>query len=233
MDFAEPLLEAVFLKRYKRFFADILLEGQPEVAHVANTGSLKSCNFPESKCWVSRSRNPARKLKFSLEALQNPSTGSWVGVNTSHPNALVREAFERRVIPHWAAYSELQSEVKLNAETRLDFRFSGPSGHHYVEVKSVTLLVDEHACFPDAVTERGQKHLRELMSLVDQGHTAEIFYFIQRTDGIAFRPAEDIDPVYSQLLREAQAKGVRLSAFISEIDQQKVELTSRSIPILL
>lgn len=200
---------------------------------MANTGSMKSCNIPDSKCWVSRSQNPARKLKFSLEALQNPQTGAWVGVNTSLPNPLVEEAFAKKLIPHWQDFDSIQREVKLNAETRLDFLMTKGSHKHYVEVKNVTLALDGQACFPDAVTERGQKHLRELMQLADAGHGAEIFFFVQRSDCTEFRPAEEIDPDYARLLRQAQQKGVRLSAYISEIKPDKIELTSRQLKILL
>jgi sugar fermentation stimulation protein A len=169
-----PLVEGIFLKRYKRFFADFELAGKIEVAHVPNTGSLKSCNQAQSPCLVSPAKDPERKLRWTLEAIQSQETGAWVGVNTSLPNHLVREAHGLSLFAHWRDFDDCQWEVKLNAKTRLDFCLTNTrkKKKHYVEVKNVTLAEDGFAKFPDAVTERGQKHLEELMQLMKNGHSA-------------------------------------------------------------
>jgi sugar fermentation stimulation protein A len=237
MKFKQPLQEGTFLKRYKRFFADILLAGKTEVAHVANTGSLKSANVPGQACLVRPSDNPERKLRFTLEAIKAVESGCWIGVNTAHPNHLVKEAFAAGMIPHWKEWKTLQAEVKLNPETRIDFMFTkGEGSHlkkHFVEVKNVTLADAGVAKFPDAVTERGQKHLRELMKLVAEGHSAEIFFTVQRDDCREVRPADEIDPEYGRLLREASARGVKVRAYVVKVSLEEIVLTDRELPVLL
>ncbi len=242
MKFNQPLIEGVFLKRYKRFFADVEIpvelpgktstEKRVEVAHVANTGSLKSVNNPGSRCLVSPASNPERKLRYSLEAIQAPS-GAWVGVNTSLPNQLVREAFEAQRIAHWKMFDGFQGEVKINKETRLDALLTRGEKKHYVEVKNVTLAEGTAALFPDAVTERGQKHLRELMSLVQQGHSAEIFFTVQRSDCLEFRPADQIDADYGKLLREAAKVGVIISAHVIRLTPNEIVLTEQKLKVVL
>lgn len=228
------MLEGKFLKRYKRFFADFELNGKLEVAHVANTGSMKSCNLPGSACLVSPSSNPERKLKFTLEAIKAP-TGSWVGVNTSRPNQMVKKAFEEKLFPHWKVFDHIQAEVKINSETRLDFLLSNEKTKRYVEVKNVTLAESINgqlwALFPDAVTERGQKHLKELMHLMDQGFEAEIVFIVQRQDCQGFAPADKIDPEYGKLFRLACEKGLVVSAFQVDISPEGFKLTAKQLKV--
>jgi sugar fermentation stimulation protein A len=243
MKFASKLHEGIFLKRYKRFFADVEFQGSTVVAHVANTGSLKSVNIPGQQCLISESTNPERKLKFSLEMIKSQA-GSWVGVNTSVPNMIVKETLQLWVgrhdkVPHpfsaWSHYDELKPEHKISAETRLDFSLKKTSSDklHFIEVKNVTLAEDGIAKFPDAVTERGQKHLRELMALIDLGHTAEIVFTIQRNDCGSFAPADDIDPEYGKLLREAFHKGVKISPFVVDLSHTEVTLSENLLPVKL
>ncbi|HRO67945.1 MAG TPA: DNA/RNA nuclease SfsA, partial [Pseudobdellovibrionaceae bacterium] len=169
MKFHSKLQNGTFLKRYKRFFADIEWNGQLITAHVPNTGSLKGCNEPGNACLFSVNDDPARKLKYTLEMIKAKS-GSWVGVNTSSPNKIVKEALEARLLPHWKDFSSIKAEAKLDARTRFDFEALDLEGRKtYLEVKNVTMAEGETAFFPDAVTERGQKHLRELMRLAGEG----------------------------------------------------------------
>lgn len=237
MKFKTPLIEARFLKRYKRFFADINLKTdqgeQTVVAHVANTGSLKSVLNPGCRCLLSPAENPERKLRFTLEALE--VNNSWVGINTSWPNALAKEAFEQKIFSHWQAYDVCQPEVKISPETRLDLllKNSQTGDCHYVEIKNVTLAEGETAMFPDAVTERGQKHLRELMALQEKGHTCEILFTVQRTDCKQFAPAEMIDPDYAKLLRQAHAQGVRVTVAVIVVNPDSIVLTSQYLPLKL
>ncbi len=233
-------ITAKFLKRYKRFFADVELissfdvpalqahfeKSSIQVAHVANTGSLKSVLNQGALCLILPSDNPERKLKFTLEALQVVDTmgrKTWVGINTSYPNQLAQWAFENRFFSHWQDYDQMKPEYKISKETRLDLMLSNSkNGHqHFVEVKNVTLKNENGmAEFPDAVTERGQKHLIELMNLKSQGHTAEILFVIQRSDITGFQPAESIDPEYAKLLKQAQTNGVKVTAVIAQLNAQ-------------
>lgn len=243
MKFHSKLQEGIFLKRYKRFFADIEWKGQTITAHVPNTGSLKSVNNPGQHCLFSESTNPERKLKFTLEMIKSP-TGAWVGVNTATPNTVVRETLQHVVghkkevvgtFAHWAGFDEVKPEYKISAETRLDFALkkTGRESLHFIEVKNVTLGEDGVAKFPDAVTERGQKHLRELMALMDQGHTAEIVFTVQRHDCGTFAPADDIDPEYGRLLREAHQKGVKVSPLVLDLTPEAIELSETVLPLKL
>ncbi len=229
MDYNTPLITAQFLKRYKRFFADVIIDGKEAVAHVPNTGSLKGiCDLADGRlCLVSPATNPERKLRFTLEQVQVGDT--WVGVNTHKANELAWETFQLKVVPHWQRFTQGAREVKINAETRLDMKLSGPQNENlFVEVKSVTLARDGIALFPDAVTTRGQKHLNELAQLVAQGAQAELLFVVQRTDCRRFIPADDIDPTYGRLLREVQKKGVRLTAYAAALSNNHIQLNTQA-----
>lgn len=219
------------LKRYKRFFADILFEGETITAHVPNTGSLKSCLFPEQKCFFSASDNPERKLKYTLEMVETPT--GLVGVNTQVPNMLVKKALEKKFLEHWQAYDIILPEFKINAETRLDFKLqNSKSGKcHFIEVKNVSLMSNEVALFPDAETTRGQKHLKELMSLMEQGHQCEILFFIQRDDVKKFKPATEIDPEYARLLKQASKKGLRITPIVCKMNSEDISLQKNILPV--
>lgn len=241
MKYSEKLQQGVFLKRYKRFFADIEWLGQQITAHVPNTGSMKSANNPGQPCLFSESKNPERKLKFTLEMIQSP-TGAWIGVNTSTPNTIVRETLQSVVgrgsevvgaFSAWAQFDTCKPEFKISAETRLDFALSKKDSAflHYIEVKNVTLAENGVAKFPDAVSERAQKHLRELMILIEQGHTAEIVFTVQRNDCGSFSPADDIDPEYGRLLREASQKGVKVTPLLVELTPEEARLSEASLPV--
>ncbi len=246
MKFGIPLIEGVFVKRYKRFFADIMLGSETVVAHVPNTGSMKGCNHPQSACLLSLAKNPERKLRYTLEMLRTPNT--WVGVNTGTPPALVRELHASGLVPHWKDFNGFQSEVKINAQTRLDGALWKTSGHvklkngrltelkpplHFFEIKNVSLAVNSTAQFPDAVTERGQKHLQEMMTLMEQGFTCEMIYVIQREDCTEFSPADQIDPQYGRVLREAVNKGLRVSALPCRLSPTEIVLQATSLPVKL
>lgn len=234
MKFKSKLEEGIFLKRYKRFFADILWRGQIVTAHVPNTGSMKSCNMPESPCLFSVSDNPERKLKYTLEMVK-ASTGAWVGVNTSTPNQIVKEALSAGLLPHWQGFDVIKPEYKISAETRFDFALMHKSDDgkkkHFIEVKNVTLAEGDVAQFPDAVTLRGQKHLRELIGLMAQGHSAELVFTVQRNDVKSFAPAMEIDPDYGELLHEAIAAGLRVTPLVVKLSSTEVELTTELLPI--
>lgn len=240
MQFNEPVRQATFLKRYKRFFADVRVDQNVLTAHVPNTGSLKSCLEADADCLVTETNDPNRKLKATLQFIKTPT--SWVGVNTSLPNDLVYELWESRQIPHWKKFGAAKREYKISKETRFDLALAETAEAlehgrvHLVEVKNVTLAENGVALFPDAVTTRGQKHLEELTTIVKNGGTAEMVYVVQRTDCPTFRPADDIDPDYGRLLRAAAAAGVWVQAYACEfafddLARARVKINPRPLPL--
>lgn len=235
MKFKKALQEGIFLKRYKRFFTDIEFQGQTLVAHTANTGSLKGVAIGGQPCLFSESDNPERKLKHTLEMIQAP-TGAWVGVNTSVPNALTKEALEKAKAGEgyafWSGFDQIKPEFKLNAETRIDFVLFAKDKTKLIEVKNVTLAENSVAMFPDSVTERGQKHLRELIEAREKNQEAEILFVVQRNDCESFRAAAEIDPEYARLLKLAFDHGVTVRALVAKLSPTEIELTEKELPIL-
>jgi sugar fermentation stimulation protein A len=239
MKFKQKLITGKILKRYKRFLADVELredafghkKGEIITAHTANTGSMTTCWEPGWKVALSYHDNPARKLKFSLELTHNGNT--WIGVNTSLTNKLVHEALQSNLVPKLKGYQHIKPEVKVG-DSRIDFilyngdTLKAAQEKCYIEVKNVTLLAEENVVsFPDGVSTRGQKHLRELMELKKQGHRACMFYVVQREDCKSFRPANEIDPEYARLLKEAKDAGVEIFCYKCEMKKNKVEIKEK------
>lgn len=226
MKLPHPLYEATLIRRYKRFLADVqLLDGEIITVHCPNSGSMMGCAEPGSAVLLSRSLNEKRKLPFTLELIR--IRGHWVGINTMRPNHLVREAISQGKIPELSGYQEIRSEVRYGTNSRVDLFLSGPGGTCYVEVKNVTLLSDKSALFPDAVTTRGQKHLHELMQVVQAGGRGVIFFVVQREDAHTFGPADSIDPTYGKLLRLAVKNGVEALAYQAHVSPREIYLTRR------
>jgi sugar fermentation stimulation protein A len=232
MKFSSPLIPGILLNRYKRFLADIRLEsGKIITAHCPNSGSMKSCKQPGSRVYVSHHDKPSRKLKYTWELIEANNT--WVGINTGHPNKLVMEAIKNNQIRELKGYPNIKSEVKLGAHSRIDIVLENSDGICYVEVKNVTLMENGQARFPDAVTERGQKHLKDLINVVEKGHRALIFFVVQREDTNSFYPADDIDPTYGKLLRKAVHSGrVEALAYQAKVSPEEI-IIQKSLPILL
>jgi len=221
-----PLERATLLKRYKRFLADIRLEdGEEMTIHCPNTGSMKNCWAPETPCWFSRSNDPKRKLPGTLEITTTPD-GFLTGINTGRPNKLVREAIENGIIGELQGYDSIRPEVKYGAEnSRIDLLLSEGDRRCYVEVKNTTLGVgDGRVLFPDAVTARGTKHIRELQGMVEQGHRAVLVFCVQHSGAESSGPADDIDPVYGRTLREAMASGVEVLAYGCHLSAEDISL---------
>lgn len=231
MKWDKPLTEAVLLKRYKRFLADIKLGDESFTAHVPNTGSMTSCWEPNWKCAISRSDNPARKIAHTLELTYNGET--WIGVNTANANKLAHQWLKNDLLTELTGYSVIQPEKKIG-ESRIDFYLEGhPSlPPCYVEVKNVTLKLDGVAQFPDTVSERGQKHLRELMQLKKSGHRAAMLYIVQREDVELMKPAHSIDKLYGELLLLAHAVGVEILVYQCKMGTSEIGL-KKSLPFLL
>ncbi|MBD65555.1 MAG: DNA/RNA nuclease SfsA [Halobacteriovoraceae bacterium] len=231
MKFSAPLKKAKILKRYKRFLSDLVFEGEEICAHVPNTGSMTTCWAENWDVYISKSDNPKRKLKYTLELTDNGE--SLICVNTSLTNKIVAEALEERTIKELPAYEEVKSEVKVH-DSRLDFMLTTTEDKKiYIEVKNVTLKGhDGYALFPDAVSTRGQKHLKDLIKLKQEGHNAVMLYVINREDVERFAPAEDIDSEYSQLLKEASKQGVQVLAYQCKLSPEEIVL-HRPLPIEL
>ena len=212
MKFKTPLHAGIFLKRYKRFFADIQMGEQIVTAHTANTGTMKTCLEQGWNTLMSFHDSPTRKLKYSFEMIHNGKT--WIGINTSITNALAIEAIKNGVILELQGYVNLKPEVKIG-QSRIDIHLSNSElDQCYVEVKNVTLIDDEnHALFPDSVTERGQKHLKELLELKRQGIRTVMLFIVQRQDCHSFKVEQNIDPVYCKLLKEVIKEGVEVLVY--------------------
>ena len=204
------------IKRYKRFLADVTLDDGTEVTvHCPNSGSMKGCAEPGYRVAVSDSKNPKRKLQFTLEWVHNKTC--WIGVNTHRSNDLLAEAVKLQRIKELTGYESLRREVKYGIEnkSRIDLLLEDPKkGLCYVEVKNVSLVSESgHYQFPDAVTARGLKHINELVEMRRQGHRAVLFFVINRSDADFFEPAWDIDEKYSKALVDAFEQGLEVLAY--------------------
>ncbi|MCP3852559.1 MAG: DNA/RNA nuclease SfsA [Gammaproteobacteria bacterium] len=229
MKYSEPLIKARLIKRYKRFLADIELETPIKVEgkqtklitiHTANTGSMTGCAIPDSTIWISNSHNPKRKYLYSweLSSTQNPKSkvDNLIGINTMLANKLVKEAIENGDIAELADFQKIETEVSYGEEkSRIDLLVTQNNGQKcYVEVKNVTASFQpDVAAFPDAVTARGTKHLRELELMVQQGHRGIILFCVQRNDIKQVRAAEEVDPLYAKTLAQVQKNGVEVLAY--------------------
>jgi len=232
MHIPQPMLEGRLVKRYKRFLADVeLADGSVITAHCPNTGSLLGCKEPGSRVILRDSQNPKRKLRYVFQSIQVGR--HLVNVDTSLPNAVVFDAVERGLIPELVGYAQVRREVAYGKNSRIDLLLTSSAGELcYVEVKSTTLTRGRTALFPDAVTERGLKHLGELSSMVAEGHRAVQFFFVSRAGVDRFAPADDIDPAYGAALRVAKDSGVELLAYSTRVRPDRLEL-QRRIPIEL
>lgn len=230
MKFEPPLEQGRLLRRYKRFLADIeTLDGELLTIHCPNTGSMLNCMSEGCRVWFSRSNDPKRKLPGTWEITETPQ-GRLACVNTARANALVEEALRADLIPELAGFTALKREVAYGVESsRADFRLDDPTGEVFVEVKSVTLGFDGTAvaAFPDAVTLRGSKHLRELAALARQGMRAVQFYCVNLSGIEAVRAAEEIDPAYAAALADAKAAGVEVLAYGTEVSPEGLVLQRR------
>ncbi|WP_416422425.1 DNA/RNA nuclease SfsA [Pseudomonas sp. App30] len=230
MEFNPPLEEGRLLRRYKRFLADIrTLDGEELTIHCPNTGSMFNCMVEGGQVWFSRSNDPKRKLPGTWEISETPQ-GRLACVNTARANRLVEEALLAGVITELNGFTALKREVAYGEEgSRVDFCLQYPQGPAYVEVKSVTLGHDGTtvAAFPDAVTQRGAKHLRELATLARNGVRAVQLYCVNLTGIDAVRPAGEIDAGYAEALKAAVADGVEVLAYGVHLDSERVYVNRR------
>ena len=229
MHFEPALQPATLIKRYKRFLADVITpDGRELTLHCANTGAMTGCATPGDTVWYSTSDNLKRKYAHSWE-LTETQQHHWICVNTLRANQLVREAITQGRIPELSGYSKLTSEVKYGAEnSRIDLMLQAENQPDcYIEVKSVTLLHQGQGYFPDAVTLRGQKHLRELQSMAEQGQRAVLFFAVLHSGIESVSAAHHIDPRYSDLLKHVQNNGVEVMCYGAALSAEGIRLTER------
>ena len=229
MEFNPPLQSGLLLRRYKRFLTDIQLDdGQELTIHCANTGAMTGCADPGTWVWYSTSSNPKRKLPQSWEIAQSPA-GHYICVNTARANQIARELIEGGAIPTLSGYDTLRPEVKYGEEnSRIDFLLQDAArADCYVEVKSVTLLDERTGAgmgyFPDAVTARGAKHLRELIAMKAAGHRAVLLFMVLHSGIARVAAAAHIDPHYSQLIEQARLAGVEILCYRPHLGVQRIE----------
>ena len=239
MNFPDPLIRGRLIKRYKRFLSDIEIigpNGKPReiTAHCPNPGAMTGLADPESEVWISPARNPNRKLKFTWELIRVGT--EMVGINTSHPNGIAAEAVAAGQIGELGGYQSLRREVKYGENSSIDLLLETEGRPPcYVEIKNVHLKRDAAltgglAEFPDSVTARGAKHLRELGHAVEDGSRAVMLYIVQRNDCDRFRLAEDIDPKYVDAFREARRLGVEAICYACEVSPESIHIV-RPLPI--
>jgi sugar fermentation stimulation protein A len=223
MQFDPPLIPGTLIRRYKRFLADVEIGGRTEVVHCANPGSMLGLAAPGSPVWLSLSANPTRKLRHTWELVA--VGGALVGINTGHANRLAEDAIRAGRIGPLAGYAALRREVAYGEGSRVDFLLEGPDRPAcYVEVKSVTLKRGNLAEFPDSVTARGARHLRELSAMARSGARAAMLFVAQRGDCRRLEIAADIDPTYAAELGRARQAGVEVMAYACRVSPAGVEI---------
>ena len=218
------LVRGTLIKRYKRFLADVELDnGQLVTAHCPNTGSMTGCSEPGSPVYLTYHDDPKRKLNYTWQLIQMP--GSLVGVNTMIPNRLVELSIRAGVVPEFQSARNVRREVSIGNRSRIDLQLINAGGRTcYIEIKNCSLVENGVAKFPDAVTARGVKHIKELERLCAQGNHSVMFYFIQRMDARSFQPADHIDPDYGAALTRATKNGVQVMAYDVHVDLNGIRL---------
>ena len=226
MNFKNKLIPGLLIKRYKRFFVDIKIKNQVITAHCPNTGSMSGLLKEGNKVWISKSDNPNRKLKYTLEIIVNEK--SKVGVNTHSSNKIVHHALKNNLIDELKDLSEINPEIKFGANTRFDFLVCKKKYKAFIEVKNVTLSRKRGVAeFPDAVTTRGLKHINELVKASKKNYKIFILYLIQRNDCKSFAIAKDIDPAYAAALTKAIKKKLNIICYDCKFSTKGIKLNNK------
>ena len=226
MNFENKLISGVFIKRYKRFFVDVQIENKVITAHCPNTGSMKGLLKEGNKVWLSKSNNPDRKLKYTLQIIEDDN--SKVGVNTHLTNKIILDALKNNLIKEFDKNITIKPEVKFGDNTRFDFLITKKNYKAFVEVKNVTLMrKPKIAEFPDAITSRGAKHIEELIKASKKGYEIYIAFIIQREDCNEFTIASDIDPEYSKLLSKAVKKKLNILCYDCKFSSKGIKLNKK------
>ena len=223
MNFNKTLISGEFIKRYKRFFVDIKIGNNIITAHCPNTGSMMGLLKKGNKVWLSESNNPKRKLKYSLQIIEDQK--SKIGINTHLTNKIVFDALNKGSIKDFKNLDSIKKEVKFGQNTRFDFLLTKKNKKTFVEVKNVTLSRKNRiAEFPDAITTRGLKHIKELLNAKKKGFEVYLLFVIQRNDCNKFELAKDIDPEYCELLIKAVKKNLKVLCYDCKFSTKGIEL---------
>ena len=226
MNFENKLIPGQFIKRYKRFFVDVKIKGKIITAHCPNTGSMCGLLKKGNKVWLTKSNNLKRKLKYTLQIIQDKKTK--VGVNTHLTNKIVLEALQNNLIKNFNKEIEIKPEAKFGSNTRFDFLITNNKMKAFIEVKNVTLSRKKGiAEFPDSITARGLKHIKELIKAKEKDYKIYILYLIQRNDCNIFKIAEDIDPEYSDSLSKAVKKKLKVLCFDCKFSPKGIKLNQK------
>lgn len=226
--FNESIVYGHLVKRYKRFFMDVLLDnGDVVTAHTPNTGSMMGLLSPHNCVMLTKNSDPKRKTAFTTQAIEVDN--SWVGVNTHLPNRLVRESLSHPLLEPFSGYQQVKAEVPYGQDlrSRIDLHFFGADQNQklFVEIKNVTLKVGKSAQFPDSVSLRARKHIEDLLYVKKQGFNAALLFVVQRSDCEIFAPAREIDPVYADLLAHAHREKLAIRALVAKIDESGLRFT--------
>tara|TARA_B100000963_G_scaffold237702_1_gene207836 strand:- start:119 stop:817 length:699 start_codon:yes stop_codon:yes gene_type:complete len=226
MNFEDKLITGLFIKRYKRFFVDIKVGSKIVTAHCPNTGSMLGLLKKDSKVWLTRSDNPKRKLKYTLQIIEDQS--SKVGINTHITNKIALDALKNSIIEKFKNLETIKSEVNFGTNTRFDFLVTEKKKKSFIEVKNVTLSRKKGVAeFPDAVTSRGLKHIEELLKASQKGYEIYLLYVIQRDDCNKFELAKDIDPKYCELLIKAVKKNLNILCYDCKFSTKGIRLNRK------
>ena len=228
MNFKNKLISGQLIKRYKRFFVDIRIKSQIITAHCPNTGSMGGLLKKGNKVWLSKSDNPNRKLKYTLEIIEDEK--SKVGINTHSANKIVKHALQNNLIRQFKNILDIKAETKFGANTRFDFLINNKNNKAFIEVKNVTLSRKKKlAEFPDAVTSRGLKHIKQLINASKRNYKIYILFLIQRNDCESFTIAKDIDPKYANALGKAIKNKLNILCYDCKFTSKGIKLNKQII----
>ncbi len=226
MNFDKKIIPGLFIKRYKRFFVDVKINNKIITAHCPNTGSMYGLLKKGNKVWISKSDNPNRKLKYTLEIIED--NYSKVGVNTHSTNKIVLHALQNNFIDELNDIVDIKPEAKFGLNTRFDFLITNKRYKAFIEVKNVTLSRKKFiAEFPDAVTTRGLKHINELLKATKKNYEIFILYLIQREDCKSFSVAKDIDPNYAIALKKAVKNKLKILCYDCKFSSKGIKLNNK------
>ena len=226
MNFEDKLISGQLIKRYKRFFVDVKVGNKIVTAHCPNTGSMQGLLEKNNKVWLTKSANPKRKLKYTLQIIENQSAK--VGINTHMTNKITLEALNSSIIEKFKNFETLKQEVNFGSNTRFDFLITEGTKKSFIEVKNVTLSRKNGVAeFPDAVTSRGLKHIQELLKANQKGYEIYLLYIIQRDDCNKFELAKDIDPKYCELLVKAVKKNLNVLCYDCKFSSKGIKLNRK------
>ena len=226
MKFQNKLIPGLFIKRYKRFFVDVKVNDQIITVHCPNTGSMHGLLNAGNKVWITKSNNPNRKLRYTLEIIEVKN--SKIGVNTHSTNKIVLHALQNNLIREFNMIKEIKPETKFGINTRFDFLILNKKDKIFIEVKNVTLSRKKKlAEFPDATTSRGLKHINELIKASKKGYKIYILFIVQRNDCKSFSIAKDIDPDYANALSKAIKNKLNILCYDCKFSLKGIKLNKR------